>query len=396
MAWFSPVPPSPSGIAAYTAEIVPLLRARGWPIDVFVHRAAGPPLADAHPALDYVWRARRTPYDLTVYQLGNASFHDYMWGYLFRYPGLVVLHDAQVQQSRALAMTRFVPPTRVAEFVDEFLANHPGASRDLAIVFAEGRGGSLYGWWPHVRLVIESARTVAVHNARLAADLAARHPAATIETIPMGVADPRRAGGPGTGLRAAEGRAVRERLGLPAEAFLVAAFGGVTPEKRIASLLEAVSLLPGRVPVHVALVGAAADHYDVQADIARWRLTGRVHVAGYVPDADLPAWLDAADVCACLRWPTNRETSASWLRALAAGRPTLVSGLADLVDVPTLDPYAWRVLSADGDATREPVAVTIEITDERKALGLALDRLAVDAELRERLGRAARAWWAAH
>ena len=38
----------------------------------------------------------------------------------------------------------------------------------------------------------------------------------------------------------------------------------------------------------------------------------------------------AADICACLRWPTNRETSASWLRCLAAGRPTIVTDLAHL------------------------------------------------------------------
>jgi hypothetical protein len=26
-----------------------------------------------------VWRHRRDPYDLVVYQLGNAPCHDYMW-----------------------------------------------------------------------------------------------------------------------------------------------------------------------------------------------------------------------------------------------------------------------------------------------------------------------------
>ena len=44
----------------------------------------GEGLASAH---DFVWSHRRAPYDLTVFQLGNAACHDYMWGYLFRYPG---------------------------------------------------------------------------------------------------------------------------------------------------------------------------------------------------------------------------------------------------------------------------------------------------------------------
>ena len=52
------------------------------------------------------------PYDLVVYQLGNAACHDYMWGYLFRYPGLVVLHDAQVHQARAQSLLGGWTPRR--------------------------------------------------------------------------------------------------------------------------------------------------------------------------------------------------------------------------------------------------------------------------------------------
>ena len=50
----------------------------------------------------FTWRHRRQPYDLVVYQLGNSRAHDFMWSFLFRYPGLLVLHDAQVHQARAL------------------------------------------------------------------------------------------------------------------------------------------------------------------------------------------------------------------------------------------------------------------------------------------------------
>ena len=98
LAWFSPMPPSSSGIAAYSAEVLPHLRARGLVIDVYVDPSQRPDSSDGVAAAhDFVWRHRRAPYDLVVYQLGNASCHDYMWGYLFRYPGLVVLHDGHSQ-----------------------------------------------------------------------------------------------------------------------------------------------------------------------------------------------------------------------------------------------------------------------------------------------------------
>ena len=97
-----------------------------------------------------------------------------------------------------------------------------------------------------------------------------------------------------------------------------------------------------------------------------------------------------------LRWPSARETSASWLRAIAAGRPTVVTDLAQQADVPTLDPRSWTVVHAQPTlAPLEPVAVSIDILDEQHSLTLALKRLTTDAALRARLGAAARAHWAA-
>lgn len=383
IAWFSPLPPSPSGIAAYSAEIVPRLRANGHDLDTFVE-------TNAH---EFVWKHRRRPYDLTVFQMGNAGCHDYMWAYVFRYPGLVVLHDAQLHQARALALTKRWLPRR-ADYLAEFRANHPEAPPAIGDVVAAGFGGSLYAHWPHVRLLIESARLTVVHNNRLRLDLQEKYPSATLDAIPMGVADPLA----DTGKKPENQRqnAVRERHGIPVDAVVLAAFGGITPEKRIGSILRAMSTTSRRLPqLQLMLVGSQANHYDVFDDAKRWAVSERVHLTGYVPDEELPDYLLGADLCACLRWPTNRETSASWLRCLAAGRATIISDLADLGDVPTLDPRGWRGLDTLHPA-REPVAVSIDVVDEDHSLQLALDRLAIDMALRARLGQAARAWWQAH
>ncbi len=376
VAWFSPLPPDRSGIAAYSAELLPLLAARGLAIETFT----------ADNARDYVWKARRQPYDLTVYHLGNASCHDYMWAYLFRYPGVVVLHDAQLHQARALWLTRRWQPRR-EDYLAEFRANHPDAPADAGELVAAGLGGSLYQHWPFVRLVIERARLTIVHNRRLQQDLRARHPSAAIEHVAMGVSDPLAPRPPAP-----------RPVGVPG-GLVIAAVGGITPEKRIGRLIRAVSALADRHPtLHLLLVGAASPHYDARDEARRWRVADRVHLPGYVPDEALGAYLSAADVCACLRWPSNRETSASWLRCLAAGRPTIVTALADLVDVPTVDPRGWQRLDAGAPAgeRRPPVAVGIDLLDEQHSLELALDRLASDAALRTAIGDAGRAWWSAH
>jgi glycosyltransferase involved in cell wall biosynthesis len=401
LAYFSPLPPTPSGIAAYSAELLPFLR-HTHDVDVFVDRRPDPAALGLFDAHDFVWRHRQQPYDLTVYQLGNAMCHDYMWGYLFRYPGLVVLHDAQLHQARALALTRRWMP-RTDDYLAEVRANHPDAPEDLGRLIAAGLGGSLFAFWPLVRLVIESSRLTVVHNQRLARDLAERHPDATIEAIEMGVRDAT----PDDPVAAAA--AVRARHDIPPDAIVVAAFGGITPEKRIPELLRAADALAEKHPrLHVMLIGASLEHFDVDAEITRLRAmrvggqgpeadggVSRVHCTGFVPEEEIGAYLAAADICACLRWPSNRETSASWLRCLCAARPTIVTDLTHMSDVPTLDPRSWRVMDAGGAGRRPPIAVSLDILDEDHMLRLALDRLVIDRALRESLGRHARAWWAA-
>jgi glycosyltransferase involved in cell wall biosynthesis len=369
------LPPGRSGIAAYSAELLPLLRTSGFAIDTFT----------ADNAHEFVWKRRRQPYDLAIYQLGNASCHDYVWAYLFRYPGLVVLHDAQLHQARALFLTKRWQP-RTDDYIAEVHANHPDAPPDLPYLVLGRMGDQMYQHWPMVRLVVERARLTVVHNAWLADDLRSKYPRANIRAIEMGVRPSQRTSG-------ANARAKHD---IPPDAFVVMAFGGVTAEKRIAQVIRAVAAVGPRHPhVHVVLVGETVDHYDAMADAHAAGIADRVHVTGFVGDDELAAYLDSADVCACLRWPTNRETSASWLRCLAAGRPTLISDLMHLGHVPTLDPRGWRLLDASGD-TRPPIAVTIDMLDETHSLQLAVERLVVDPALRQRLGRAAYEWWQAH
>src|SRR5690606_19638877 len=168
------VPPDRSGIAAYTSELVPLLHTDTRSIDLVVdldahveHLGHAPPEkrrtlpADlpvpAYSAQDFVWRHRRHPYDLIVYQMGNARCHDYMWAYLFRYPGLLVLHDLQVHQARAMWLLSRLEP-RLDDYLAELAANHPGVRPDAGHLVAAGLGGSLFRLWPMTRLAVRQSR----------------------------------------------------------------------------------------------------------------------------------------------------------------------------------------------------------------------------------------------
>jgi glycosyltransferase involved in cell wall biosynthesis len=406
LAWFSPLPPVTSGIAKYTAELLPTI-ADAHDVDLFVD---GSPAKFTSPdtrvrvfsAHDFVWKHRLAPYDLPVYQLGNASCHDYMWAYMFRYSGLVVLHDGQLHHARARMLLQQWRP-RVDDYRTEFRFNHPDANVDVIELGREGALGSLTYLWPMLRTVVESSRLMVVHNAWLADQIREAHPAASVAIVEMGVPAPM--------VRADARASVRARYNIPVDAVLFIAFGKVTPEKRIAEAIRAMAAMSHAVSnVHLLLAGETVEYCHPEVQARGLGIDNKVTVAGFVADEEIDDYLSAADVCLCMRWPTSRETSASWLRCLAAGRPTITTDLVHTADIPTLDPRNWSVLEAAPDMpvadlkvgttretetkrTAEPVGVSIDILDEDHSLKLAMRRLATDAPLRTRLGNNARQLW---
>lgn len=385
LAWFSPIPPVRSGIAACSADLVEAL-SREHHIDVYVDTPLARLAGRGESAHEFVWRHRRRPYDLAIYQLGNSSHHDYLWPYLFRYPGLAVLHDAHLHHARAATLLR---TKRAGDYRREFVANHPGASPDLAELAVKGFDNHLYYSFPMTRLVVQASRLTAVHAPGMADAIREEVPGARVEPIRLGH------GVLVTAERAAAARTeVRRARGIAADAVLFGIFGGLTPEKRIPQVLDALAaVLPYSPSAHLLLAGAAARHYDVEADVHARGLAGHVTMTGYIEsDDELTRHIAACDVVLNLRWPTAREMSGPWLRALAAGKPTVTIDLAHVADVPSLDPRTWTVNAA---APRDPVTIAVDILDEDHSLRLAMRRLAADPELRATLGVAGQQYWRA-
>jgi glycosyltransferase involved in cell wall biosynthesis len=379
LAWFSPFPPVKTGISAVSAELVALLRGRGHAIDIY-------PSDRAH---DFPWTHRQRPYELIVYQFGNSSHHDYEWAYALRYPGLVVLHDTRLHHARAAFLLR---EKRAADYRAEFRWNHPDVVPDAAELGVAGFDSQLYYEWPMTRALVESARLAAVHSYQ--------PPTSTLQSqvicIRLGhgeLVTPDR--------REKARRVVRAQYGIANDAVLFVCAGGITPEKRIPQVLSAFADTLRHAPdARLLLVGGTAAHYDAHADIAARVLTDRVTITGYVEsDAELTDHFAAADVSVNLRWPTAGEISGPWLRALGAGVATVITDLAHLGDVPSIDPRTWKARGISQPPTSNlhpPVCVAIDILDENHSLRLAMRRLATDADLREKLARAGQAYWLAN
>ena len=391
IALFAPIPPTRSGIASYTAALLPWL-ARRHDIDVFTNDPPGDrmplPTGVAHrfSAHDFIWRRAKKTYDLVVYQLGNSSVHSYMWPYLVRYPGLVVIHDGSLHDERYM---HYLSRGDREGYRAEFAWNDPEHAA-AAKLCTESLSAPLRFQWPMLRTPVSTARAVAVHNRWLAAQLREQYPEVCVDVVRQGMDDPLSAE------TAAVRADVRARHGFASTSVVFGAFGWITRAKRIPTIARAMAAVARHLPdARLLLVGSPVDDYDAHADLRAAGIESRVTLAGYVDDADVPRYLAATDVCLCLRWPTARETSATWLRAVAAGKATIVTDLAHMQDVPVLPAAQLRQRAPDGNGSPAPIAVAVDICDEEQELPTAMLALARDDKLRRRIGEAARAWWAA-
>jgi glycosyltransferase involved in cell wall biosynthesis len=394
LAWFSPLPPVATGIARCSADLLAILGSE-HDVDVFVAQEnlrglealSGPRRIES--AHNFAWQHQQRPYDLIVYQLGNSSHHDYQWPYLFRYPGLAVLHDAHLHHARAANLLRTL---RADEYREELRCNHPDAGAAMAELVVKGFDNHLHFFWPMTRLVTRASRVVAVHTPSIARRVRDDVPETRVEIFHLGH---------GRALTAAEsaelGARARARYSTPQDVLVFGCYGGLTADKRLPQVLAAFAATRAYAPTaHLLLAGGIPDEHDLRRHIESHGLIDCCTVTGYLrSDDEFTACIAAADVTLNLRWPTAREVSGPWLQSLAAGKATVTTALAHMADVPSIDPRTWRSCP-DAAGGAPPCTVAIDIMDEDHSLRLAMRRLAIDPAFRAALGQAARRYWSAN
>lgn len=388
IAFFSPVPPAPTGVADYAADVLHLLAGR-YELDVFhgqtaLEAGALPSACAVHHHSAFAARHAAHPYEGAVYQMGNGASHDFLYGPLVRFPGLLVLHDLVLHhargrmfldspEARAYARHPDAPEAQagahavLARYAAEVRYSYPREADRLVAAHLGTVGDLLPYAYPLFRLPVESSRTVAVHNEFMAAAVRDEVPDADVVRIPMPI-EP---------LRAAPGavEALRARYGIAPADFVVGTFGLVTREKHVDTIARAVARAAALdASVRLLVVGPVADRGALESHLRALGVAARTIVTGRVPFAELPAHIELADVVAHLRYPTARETSAALLRVLAQGRPTVIADLEHLADVP-----ADAVLRAG-------------LTDEEGSILRAILGLRASPAWRMRLGAAARAF----
>lgn len=347
--YVSPLPPVRSGIADYSADLLPHLAAR---TDVRLIRLAGLPVApevEARYAIappEALGEGGRLP----LYQMGNNRWHAGVEQLAETVPGVLTLHDVFLHH--LLLDLTMGKETREGyqEYVARLTRDHGWVGEAAAVAKRWGAWGDAPVFaLPAHRSLLRKQRGVLVHSRWAAELLAEEDPAIRVRAVPMGIPLPPRPS------REA-GLALRRRLGLPEDVPVLGSFGFQTPIKRTAAVIRALAA-PGLERVRLLVVGEAPPSVDLGAVAADAGVADRVHVMGFLPYEDFEAAIAAVDLCVNLRYPTAGETSASLLRVFALGCPAVVSDFAQFAELP--DEIALKVPLGE----EEPAALPARLAD---------------------------------
>ena len=305
VAFFSPLPPAPSGIADYSEALVAALHPL-MELEVF---------SGAAPGFD------PTRFDALVYQIGNNGAHDFVYETALRHPGVVVLHESNLHH---LIADLTIKRGDWDAYVRECEYNGGAAAREFAERVRRLEAGPDYEGQPLLRRILESARGVVVHSRFMERQLRAAGFRGPLAVIPHGAWIP-----------AADRNGYREKLGLDESAPLVGIFGFLKPYKRIPESLRAFRRLVRMMPdARMILVGEPHPDAPVEPMIQSLGLSAHARIVGFAPIQDFVGYLAACDIVLNLRYPTVGESSGTLLRALGLGKAVLVSEIGSFLEFP--------------------------------------------------------------
>ena len=276
-------------------------------------------------------RDRQQPFDAVMYQMGGTFMQEFMHDAIRRRPGLVVLHDLLMGLG-LFAIYRH--RGKLDEFRTRLITPEgPDALSRYDAIMQSARLGT--GSSAESRSCSRSTTCLAGSWTQPCADRpygigcgGDRH---TVRArAPVG----RRHGGPGSSEPRFAGAVamLRWKYGIPRSAFVVGVFGSVVPVKRLEVCVQAVARVrERRVDCRLVSVGEPQDRaYAARLDefVEGNGLRNAVTFVGHRREA-LRRTAHCRGLVLNLRYPSLKGMSAILVRSLAAGKPTVISDVAE-------------------------------------------------------------------
>jgi ubiquinone/menaquinone biosynthesis C-methylase UbiE/glycosyltransferase involved in cell wall biosynthesis len=316
--WFSPLPPAKSGIAAYTARILPALYRRAH-IILWTDQAECDSSLENYAAVRryepgrIAW-AELNRGDMSFYHIGNNRFfHGSIWQISRSHPGIVILHDLNLQQFFA-GLYREQWNNRNGYVVSMEECYGPKGRKD-AELFWNGflTIQDMVRAYPLTPLAVDNALGVLVHSAHAYDNARWKNPCPVVYApLPYPASN-----------RSSETQCAARIWGRPP--YRIVTFGHIGTNRQLDALLQAIAGLPQRDQFCLDIYGQLWDEEHVHRSIQSMGLGKLVTCHGFVGEAELEAALESSHLGINMRYPTMGEASLSQLQMWDHALPTVVT-----------------------------------------------------------------------
>ena len=321
LAYISPLPPARSGIADYSADLLPYL-SRFYDIDVIYDGSVSDLRVTKNckiKSLQWFLNHAET-YERILYHFGNSEFHQHMFDLLKTHPGVICLHDFYLS-----GVLNYINKNNLISAL--YYSHGYLAIKDL---FESQDLESIIYKYPCNLEVIQNALGIIFHSSYSMSLItkwyADKH--CNFANIPL--------------LREVKLKTLKKNarkiIGLDMKDFLVCSFGGLAPTKQNHRLLDAWfnSELAEKEECHLVFVGendGASYGKELLTKIKQHKLGRNIHITGWVDPNIYRNYLAAADLGVQLRTLSRGETSAAILDCMSYGVPSIINANGSMAEL---------------------------------------------------------------
>jgi len=331
LAFVSPLPPEKTGIANYSAELIPEL-IKFYDIEVVVDQKQIDDewIKNNCHVRDYKWlKNNANKFQRVLYHFGNSPFHTYMLDLLEEVPGVVVLHDFYLSSLFAyleeIKNIKNIFSNALYQSHGYYAVHERFNKKNINYSFAKDK-------YPANLQVLQNAFGLIVHSGysiKLISKWYGDNFIKNVDIIPL--------------LRNADQTIKRDesrsKLGIPDYKFVVCSFGFLDSTKLNHKLLNAwlnsgLSKDPDNLLIFVGENHGGDYGKQLLETIRKSGLKNQIHITGWTDMPEFQNYLAASDIAVQLRTLSRGETSASALDCMVNGIATIINAHGSMSDFP--------------------------------------------------------------
>ena len=322
LAWVTPMPPIHSGIATYSATLLPDLRQH---FDVTVVTDDPDPEQPEQRSTDWLMDNGHR-FDRICYHIGNSPYHQTIQECALRWPGALVLHDLYLGDLQFSYEAPYGSPGQPPNqrWMREIYRCH-GYHAIQEAALEDGLPLNTLRKYHTNRHLIKRSLGVIVHSQDAEQRIESIVNQVLITRVPM-VNMPR---------RLPNREQSRQSLGLNENIIQICSVGMVGSAKGSLEILQAWAKLPDAIRSQTQLVfmgdnEAGAYGEALLQGIKRLDVSHQVLITGWTSDATYNQYLASCDFALQLRSVNRGESSAAALDVICSGIPTIINAMGSM------------------------------------------------------------------